>query len=254
MQAAYLVALGYNFIGSQADINIWNPFPNVELPDDFTTAQIWNKGSHGPDFFESVEAGWMVNPKLYHDKATRLFVYWTMDSYISTGCFDLMCPGFVQTSSRIALGAAFDPVSSTQGQQYHFNFEMFLDTNTQNWWLKVNHTELIGYWPASILGTLHYSAIIVEWGGQVYSPNVKKTPHTGTGMGSGDFASGLEGQACYMKNIRIRDFSLQLKYPPFVSTMAQEPYCYSALNYREGIVGEPTFFFGGPGRVSPYCP
>lgn len=41
MQDAHLVAYGYNFIGAQANINIWNP--KTELPDDFTTAQIWLK-------------------------------------------------------------------------------------------------------------------------------------------------------------------------------------------------------------------
>lgn len=50
--------MGYNYIGAQADINVWNP--KVDLPDDFTTAQIWLKAGNGLDF-ESVEAGWMVS-------------------------------------------------------------------------------------------------------------------------------------------------------------------------------------------------
>lgn len=58
MQDAHLVAYGYNFIGAQANINIWNP--KTELPDDFTTAQIWLKAGNGP-YFESVEAGWVVS-------------------------------------------------------------------------------------------------------------------------------------------------------------------------------------------------
>ena len=58
VQAAYLVTVGYNFIGAQADINVWNP--KVELPEDFTTAQIWNKAGNGADF-ESVESGWVVS-------------------------------------------------------------------------------------------------------------------------------------------------------------------------------------------------
>lgn len=62
MQAAYLVTMGYNYIGSQADINVWNPSPNVDLSDDFTTAQIWLKAGNGPEYFESVESGWMVSP------------------------------------------------------------------------------------------------------------------------------------------------------------------------------------------------
>lgn len=53
-----LLTIGYNYIGAQADINVWDP--NVESPDDFTTAQIWLKGGPG-DNFESVESGWMVS-------------------------------------------------------------------------------------------------------------------------------------------------------------------------------------------------
>jgi len=33
------------------------------------------------------------------------------DASKKTGCFDLTCPGFVQTSNEIALGAAINPIS-----------------------------------------------------------------------------------------------------------------------------------------------
>lgn len=59
MQNAHLVTTGYNYIGAQADINVWNP--KVELPDDFTTAQMWLKAGNGPNYFESVESGWAVS-------------------------------------------------------------------------------------------------------------------------------------------------------------------------------------------------
>jgi hypothetical protein len=65
MQDAHLATLGFNFIGAQANINIWNP--NVEQPEDFTTAQMWLKANNGENF-ASVEAGWMVS-----DRPTSLF-------------------------------------------------------------------------------------------------------------------------------------------------------------------------------------
>jgi len=58
LQDAHLVTYGYNFIGAQANINVWNP--KVEKPEDFTTAQMWLKADNGNDF-ESIEAGWTVN-------------------------------------------------------------------------------------------------------------------------------------------------------------------------------------------------
>lgn len=40
------------------------------------------------------------------------------DSYRATGCYNLLCSGFIQTNSRIAIGAAISPVSSYAGNQY----------------------------------------------------------------------------------------------------------------------------------------
>ncbi|KAI9107061.1 hypothetical protein K1719_022589 [Acacia pycnantha] len=148
--AALLATLGYNYIGAQAAVNVWNP--RVDLPDDFTTSQMWLKSGNG-DVFESVEAGWVVNPKLYGDKATRLFAYWTRDSYKSTGCFDLICTGFVQTGTQVALGAATEPVLYIFGPRYIVKIGIFLDPSTSNWWLKVVDNIPIGYWPPSLFKT-----------------------------------------------------------------------------------------------------
>ncbi|KAK7410119.1 hypothetical protein VNO78_00655 [Psophocarpus tetragonolobus] len=250
--SAYLVTLGYNFIGAQADINVWNP--KVARPNDFTTAQIWCKNDNNP-YFESVESGWMVNPRLYGDTATRFFAYWTRDSYRSTGCFDLTCSGFVQTG-QVVLGGKLGPISYPDTPQYILNVGMFLEPDSGNWYLKIKNNIAVGYWPAKILDTLRHSAILVEWGGQVSSTNIKKViPHTGTQMGSGDFANGRYGEACFMQNVRIKDYSQQLKYPASVSVMQEEPFCYSAANDADyGKEKNPVFYFGGPGRDLPNCP
>ncbi|XP_027904959.1 uncharacterized protein LOC114164469 [Vigna unguiculata] len=248
--SAFLLTVGFNYIGAQADINLWTP--RVAQTDEFTTAQIWLKNSNGP-YFASVESGWTVNPKLYGDGATRFFVYWTRDSYRSTGCFDLTCSGFVQTG-QVALGASIGPISSFYGKQYVLNVGIFQEPNSGNWYLKLKNNVPVGYWPAEIVGLLRHSATSVEWGGQVSSTNIrKKRPHTTTQMGSGEFGNGRYQQACFMQNIKIMDYSLKLKYPRDVSPVAQEPFCYSAVNAaRPGV--EPMFYFGGPGRDLPYCP
>ncbi|OMO86609.1 hypothetical protein COLO4_21020 [Corchorus olitorius] len=250
--AAILVTLGYNYIGAKGDINIWNP--SVEKEGEFTTAQIWLKGGPGDDF-ESMESGWVVNPTLYGDRQTRFFAYWTTDAYKKTGCFDLTCSGFVQTSPKYALGAAFPNISGWFGPQYYLPVGIYMDPQSSNWWLKIGNTNIsIGYWPAeSLMYYLKHSATLVEWGGQVYSPNVKKTPHTKTAMGSGDFAAGLGGSACFIMNARIIDFSQTMKYPQWVDTWADEVYCYTAYNYVEGYGSFPVFYFGGPGQ-NPNCP
>lgn len=40
------------------------------------------------------------------------------DSYQATGCYNLLCSGFVQMNSRIAIGAAISPISSFSTNQF----------------------------------------------------------------------------------------------------------------------------------------
>ncbi|XP_048446396.1 uncharacterized protein LOC108867771 [Pyrus x bretschneideri] len=250
--AAILITVGYSYTGAHGDINIWNP--RVQSPDEFTTAQIWLKNGPG-DAFESVESGWVVNPKLYGDEASRLFVYWTKDAYKSTGCFDLTCSGFVHTNKDLALGMALGPVSSEMGPQYQATFSISKDFHTNNWWVRVGQNIPVGYFPPELFFYLTKGvAALVEWGGEVYSSKIKKNhPHTATEMGSGDFAWGKLGNACYIKQVRIIDYSMQLKYPEWVGTYTDEEYCYTALNYAASLAEEPVFYFGGPGLNPPDC-
>ncbi|XP_043705200.1 uncharacterized protein LOC122655013 [Telopea speciosissima] len=248
---ALLLTQGYHCIGAKGDINVWNP--KVESDDEYSTAQIWLKT--GPSScFESIESGWVVNPSLYGDRQTRLFSYWTVDSSKETGCFDLVCSGFVQTSHEIALGASVDPISVEHGPQYYISIYIFKDTNTNNWWLQYGDKINIGYWPAEILGLLKQSATYVEWGGEVYSSKIGNPNHTTTAMGSGHFAWDLFGSASYITHIRILDYSMSLKYPLWVYASSEEEYCYSALFYQRGYIMEPQFYFGGPGWNPILCP
>ncbi|CAH8272278.1 unnamed protein product [Arabidopsis lyrata] len=246
---AVLIALGFNFIGAQSDINVWNP-PRVQASD-YSSAQIWLLGGLS-DTFESIEAGWAVNPRVFGDSRTRLFTYWTKDGYTKTGCVNLLCAGFVQTTTKLALGAAIEPVSTTSQKQHYITVSMFLDPNSGNWWLTCAKN-VIGYWPGTLFTYLKHSATAVQWGGEVHSPNVGKKPHTRTSMGSGQWASYLWAQACYHTNIRIKDYSMQIKYPTYLSEYADEYDCYSTKLHRKTYMSEPHFYFGGPGQNS-RCP
>ncbi|OVA08512.1 protein of unknown function DUF239 [Macleaya cordata] len=250
--AAFLITQGYSYIGAKGEINVWNPY--VEGQDEYTTGQIWLV--NGPRTgFESVESGWMVNPSVYGDTQTRFFIYWTVDGSHKTGCFDLICTGFVQINHEIALGTAIEPVSSEDGPQYEIPIFIFMDVNTSDWWLALEE-KLVGYWPASLFGRLRHSAAIVQFGGEVYSTTIGKegVPHTATAMGSGEDAQYMFGSAAYINHIRIIDYSRTERYPEWVYPYMDEPYCYSAYNYVQ-YIKEPEFYFGGRGRFrNPYCP
>ena len=40
------------------------------------------------------------------------------DSYQATGCYNLLCSGFIQISDQIALGATISPVSAFDDRQF----------------------------------------------------------------------------------------------------------------------------------------
>ena len=57
IQEAILIAIGYNYLGAQSDINVWNP-PGVQF-NDYSSSQIWLLAGLS-DKFETIEAGWVV--------------------------------------------------------------------------------------------------------------------------------------------------------------------------------------------------
>ncbi|XVE97638.1 hypothetical protein REPUB_Repub03eG0036000 [Reevesia pubescens] len=246
---AILLTVGYNYAGVKGDNKVWNP--HVESDDEYSTSRISLRS--GPYYdFESVEAGWAVNPSVYGDRQTRLFVYWTVDAAKKTGCFDLTCPGFVQTSHEIALGAAIYPISVFRGLPYQITLFIFKDPETSNLWLQYGEKTNIGYWPRNLFARLSHGAECAEWGGDVYSSKLGHSPHTKTAMGNGKFSDYVFGDSGFFKRMRILDISFNLKRPEWVSTYVDEFNCYDST-YVEDYIEDPEFYFGGPGR-NPMCP
>ncbi|KAK4853526.1 hypothetical protein QYF36_010584 [Acer negundo] len=246
---AIVITAGYRYSGVKADIKVWNPF--VESDDEYSTSRVLL--ATGPYYdFESVESGWAVNPSVYGDRQTRLYAYWTVDASKTTGCFDLTCPGFVQTSTEIALGAAIYPISVTKGLQYQIIIYIYKDPITSNWWVQYGENINIGYWPHDLFGALRTGASTAEWGGEVYSSKLGQPPHTATAMGNGRFADYVFADSGCMKRMRIRDNSPNLKIPEWVSTYADEYNCYD-VEYLEEYIEDPELYYGGPGK-NPLCP
>lgn len=47
-----------------------------------------------------------------------IVVIWQSDAYQATGCYNLLCSGFIQINSDIAMGATISPISYYGGSQY----------------------------------------------------------------------------------------------------------------------------------------
>ncbi|KAK1436064.1 hypothetical protein QVD17_01839 [Tagetes erecta] len=240
---------GYSYSGAKVDMKVWTPF--VEKEDEYSTSRVvvLNGGAYD---FELVETGWAVNPSVYNDHETRLYGYWTADGSRTTGCFDLTCPGFVQVSHEIALGAAIYPISNP-GLPYQITVHIHKDPETHNWWVNYGETIDIGYWPGELFVLLKYQGIMVKWGGEVYSTRVKTVhPHTATAMGNGQTPPAMFDNCGTMTRMRVERNSGPLMMPGWTEVAVDEWSCYDIM-YIVDYVSDPIFFYGGPGR-SVFCP
>ncbi|KAF8085825.1 hypothetical protein N665_0645s0004 [Sinapis alba] len=240
---------GGPYRGTKAQINVWKP--RIEAGES-SISQIWIVGGKFGPGLNTIEAGSHVNPTLYGDDNPRLFIYWTNDNYQNTGCYNLMCSGFVQINKRLTPGYLLTPISTYNGPQVKFTVQVWKDPKTGNWWLQLNEKELIGYWPKELFTNLaDEGASTIEWGGEVV--NTKKNgQHTTTEMGSGHFPSEGFGKASSFEVIKIIDMNDGIIDPVGVQTLVSRPTCYD-LKTGYDKQYKVFFYYGGPGR-NPECP
>ncbi|KAI3876449.1 hypothetical protein MKW92_039878 [Papaver armeniacum] len=214
-----------NFQGAQATINLWKPL--IEQITEFS-----------------------VNKSLYGDEEPRIFVYWTADHFNSTGCYNIQCSGFVQTTSKISFGSSFNNLSIFHGTQYSADFIMFKDKLTGNWWVQVQGID-VGYWPHFLFKQLSTKATRIDFGGQISNtkPNMR---HTKTQMGSGHFSSeeGF-GISSYFLGVKVFDGNYEAKVPETVFMIQSNTNCYG-LSLGQTDSSGIIFYYGGPGFSSTF--
>ncbi|CAN7020824.1 unnamed protein product [Brassica oleracea var. botrytis] len=220
--------------GTEATISVWEP--NVEQLDEFSLAQIWiTSGTYEKNDLKTIEVGWQVSPNMYQDNKPRLFIYWTSDTYL-TGCYNLQCPGFIQTSENIIIGGAIAPVSEFNANQFEITIS---DRKTGNWWLS------LGYWPAEIFSNLTY-ADQVQWRGEVVDSHTFGR-QTMTDMGSGHLPDEGFGKVSYFRNLKIVDSNNILQPAQHVEVKATNPEFYSITKMSRDDDWGTCLFYGGPG-------
>ncbi|XP_034707172.1 uncharacterized protein LOC117930645 [Vitis riparia] len=223
-----------NFYGARSFIEIWKP--NVSA-DQFSSSEMWIRNADS-DRLNSIQLGIFVIPSLYSDDKPRLTSSWTADGHQKTGCFNLLCPGFVQITRQYYMALC------------GFSME---DPASGNWWFIVRNSEGVvnfGYWPGSLFNNLADHATELEFGGQVYSPPNQPSPQ----MGSGHFYPKNAFKTASVSNIAFVDGSNVLTEPENISMVLtpNKPNCYYA-NYCEfwDDVFRYNTMFGGPG--GPNC-
>uniref|UniRef100_A0A7N0TH41 Neprosin PEP catalytic domain-containing protein n=2 Tax=Kalanchoe fedtschenkoi TaxID=63787 RepID=A0A7N0TH41_KALFE len=247
-QHAIAYVKGDKYYGAKATINVWEP--KIQQPNEFSLSQIWLLGGSFGEDLNTIEAGWQVSPDLYGDNNTRLFTYWTSDAYQATGCYNLLCSGFIQISNEIAMGASISPVSAYGDSQYDISILVWKDPTEGNWWMQFGSDNVLGYWPGFLFSYLGESASMIEWGGEVVNSQ-SDGQHTTTQMGSGHFPEEGFGKSSYFRNIQVVDSSNNLKAPKGMGTFTEQSNCYDVQMGSNDDWGH-YFYYGGPGR-NPNC-
>ncbi|MCO5600217.1 hypothetical protein L7F22_054327 [Adiantum nelumboides] len=242
-QHAIAYVEGDKYYGAKAVINVWGP--SIQVPNEFSLSQLWVLAGSFEGDLNSIEAGWQVSPDLYGDNNTRLFTYWTSDAYQATGCYNLLCSGFVQISDQIALGASISPVSGFDNKQFDIDILIWKDPRAGNWWMSFGQNCVLGYWPAALFTNLAEAATMVEWGGEIVNSE-PGSRHTSTQMGSGHFPSEGFGRASYFSNLQVVDSSNNLQAPGNLNTFSENSACYDVEDGYNGEWGY-YFYYGGPG-------
>ncbi|MQM10292.1 hypothetical protein Taro_043184 [Colocasia esculenta] len=168
-----------------------------------------------------------------------------------TYCYNLDCPGFVQTNRLVGLSSFIVPVSSVGGPQYTVDLEIFQDLSTKHWWVRLQGTDM-GYWPKQLVPSFQSAgADGFDFGGRVLNtrPNGH---HTSTGMGLGRFPTEGLGKAAFFRNVEIAyaDYERgKYNFPGQAHPASDVPGCYFVQ--EGGDFHGPWvyhFYYGGPGR------
>jgi hypothetical protein len=227
-------------IGGASILNIW--MPPITGDQVFSLSQQWYVG--GTDAAtQTVECGLQVFPGKYNTGFPVLFIYYTSADYADgSGCYNLDCDAFTQTSSAVVIGGAFTQTSQPGGQQFEAKLSYVFDGTA--WWL-VYQDQPVGYYSLSLFngGALSNGAERVDFGGETVGESSFPP------MGSGAFPDQGFGYASYHRNIQF--------FPPQggiadATLLPQEPSpgCYRLmLLNNSGTSWGTHFFFGGPGGV-----
>ncbi|KAI5383516.1 uncharacterized protein LOC127106109 isoform X3 [Lathyrus oleraceus] len=222
---------------------------NLSLQDNqYSISSIWIE-SGPPTELNSIKLGVGVHPSLFGDSQLRLIGSWTADGYKKTGCYNLLCSGFVQVNKEYAFGSVISPANTIGSTSKYITFlKIKQDRSTGHWWLTIQLESIqIGYWPKELFTHLSKGASLIRFGGQTLSPPNKDSPP----MGSGRLPKEKYRNSAFMEKLQIID----LEYNEVdVKSKDMKPYkdtnsdCYDLMYHGyEGPVFKQAFLYGGPG-------
>ncbi|KAF3784259.1 hypothetical protein EJ110_NYTH30703 [Nymphaea thermarum] len=220
-----------------------------------------------------------VNPALFGDYQTRIFLQWHVSlslflslicgaslflnhanitrsvnrqSSSTAPCYNLNCGGFVQTGEDITIGQTVaTSMKGDKKHQYTLKFAIFKDMKTGNWILTVDGKQ-VGYWPGKLFSHLNNWANTTIYGGSV-TDTFPGGLHTETQMGSGEPPSKKDdnyGTVSFAGDIRYMNGDGEFKRLPKHEALITNSNCYDLI-YQTHMFKD-HIYFGGHGH-GPDC-
>ncbi|KAI3874280.1 hypothetical protein MKW92_045176 [Papaver armeniacum] len=225
---SYQTKLDETIYGASGAINVWNPRVNQ---DQFSSAEIALQAGSGEQI-NVIKFGWTVDPQLYGDNVTRSFAYWTADAGKKTGCYNTLCPGFVQVHPKWVPDMAFVQTSKIDSSQVVLGAQITLDDAEGKWWLTIQGDIRVGYWPTVLFTSFAPGATSVFWGGRVKS-------------GTDGLSPPMSAEAGFVNSLQYIDMNNHPGKPEVtVSTVDCEH--YSAKYFPQNS----DLYFGGSGGAN----
>ncbi|XP_056177013.1 uncharacterized protein LOC115677271 [Syzygium oleosum] len=202
-----------------------------------------------PEHISMIVAGWMVSPQLFGDTGAWFFTYWTGDGY-RNGCYNVLCPGFVQVDREITPGYPIKRVSTYGGPIAELVIHIQQDRITGNWWLIVTSKAIkVGYWPKELFLYLRNGSLHTAWGGIGIAGGNGFCPP----MGSGHRPDGIIEHATFFRKLHwVRSDGKFLRPSNKTREWVDRSNVYGLMihhHYRKYGSGY-MISFGGPGG---YC-
>uniref|UniRef100_M1D8H7 Neprosin PEP catalytic domain-containing protein n=1 Tax=Solanum tuberosum TaxID=4113 RepID=M1D8H7_SOLTU len=136
-----------------------------------------------------------VHPQLYGDSRTRLYSHWTVNGGQKTGCYNNICPGFVQLDTEVPIDYAFPKISRPMYDDEELLIQIYKD---QDYYLYIQSMFSIGFWPETMFNELRNGSQVVRYGGQAFTPAGQQYSPP---MGNGNFQDGNPHTTCHMRQV-----------------------------------------------------
>jgi hypothetical protein len=227
-------------LGGSSSISLWKPALNPSGVQIFSLAQQWYSVETATNR-QTAEVGWQEFPEKYRTFNPVFFIYWTADNYTKTGCYNMDCPGYVQTDKAISPGGMYTQYGrdGKAVDTVTVGFYLYKDA----WWLSYG-SSWIGYYPASLYGAggMSKGAERIQFGGETVGAG------SWPAMGNGAFAS--QPNAAFQEGISYWTRAGILRSAPLTEGDAFTPNCYTVGPNLHGKGAQGSYFlFGGPGGI-----